>query len=41
MLSCIGLHENGIADHISCNGAEEAEGAFSRHEMFHSENAAW
>jgi hypothetical protein len=40
MLSCTGLHENGITDHISCNSAGEAEGAFSGHEVFLSENAA-
>lgn len=40
MLSCIGLHANGIADHISCKSAGEAEGAFSGHEVFLSENAA-
>jgi hypothetical protein len=40
MLSCIGLHENGTADHISCKSAGEAEGAFSGHEAFLSENAA-
>jgi hypothetical protein len=41
MLSCIGLHESRITDHIGCKNAGEAAGdAFFGHEVLLSENAA-
>src|SRR4029453_4537779 len=41
MLSCNGLHESRISDHIGCKNPGEAAGdAFFGHEVFLSENAA-
>ena len=41
MLSCIGLHESRIADHLGCkNAGEAAVDAFFGHEVLPSENAA-
>jgi hypothetical protein len=40
MLSCIGLRESRIADHIGCkNDGETAVDAFFGHEVLLSENA--